>query len=154
MRELLLLGLIARDEVGKGSDVGKRLVELRAKRVQENLSRRKPVRPAAPAGGGGAGAAATIKDTGCAPGSTLVGIRSYNLNLRLRVTLGQPKGEGGHIKGAFEVLDAGDGRYANALTPFVGRQVPDAGELIEAVRGQEPTASHFLNAGSLRVEGQ
>ena len=40
IRELLLLGLIARDQIKKKSKLGKELVDLRAKRLEENKKRR------------------------------------------------------------------------------------------------------------------
>jgi len=40
VRELLLLGLIARDEIARGSDAGKRLSELRKARLSQNELRR------------------------------------------------------------------------------------------------------------------
>jgi 5-methylcytosine-specific restriction endonuclease McrA len=41
IRELLLLGLIAKDEIRKMSSVGKSLLELREKRLSKNIKRRK-----------------------------------------------------------------------------------------------------------------
>jgi hypothetical protein len=40
IRELVLLGLIARDEIASGSDAGKRLSELRRERLSQNELRR------------------------------------------------------------------------------------------------------------------
>ncbi len=40
MRELLLLGLIARDEIAKGSKTGLALSILREKRLEQNAGRR------------------------------------------------------------------------------------------------------------------
>jgi 5-methylcytosine-specific restriction endonuclease McrA len=44
LRELLLLGLIAKDETKKNSEVGKRILELKEKRLLKNLGRRKGAR--------------------------------------------------------------------------------------------------------------
>ncbi len=44
VRELLLLGLIARDEITKSTIVGKRLDELREKRLAKNIARRQSSR--------------------------------------------------------------------------------------------------------------
>jgi len=41
IRELLLLGLIAQDEVNKGTIIGKSLIQLREKRLINNNKRRK-----------------------------------------------------------------------------------------------------------------
>lgn len=41
IRELLLLGLIAKDEIKKGTNTGKALVKLRGKRLLNNSKRRK-----------------------------------------------------------------------------------------------------------------
>jgi hypothetical protein len=40
VRDLLLLGLVARDEIDKGSQVGKTLTALRERRLKQNASRR------------------------------------------------------------------------------------------------------------------
>ena len=42
LREALFLGIIAIKEMKRGSDVGKRIVELKEKRLAENRRRRKP----------------------------------------------------------------------------------------------------------------
>ncbi len=42
VRELLLLGLIARDEVRKGFSLGRALLKLREQRLSKNKSRRRP----------------------------------------------------------------------------------------------------------------
>jgi hypothetical protein len=155
IRELLLLGLVARDEVNRKSTLGARLLELREKKLAENLGRRRSSRPSS-TGGPAATLAfdSTVKETGCPAGSVLVGVRSYNLGLRLRVSRGQEKGGGGRIKGGFEILSGGDGSYAAVLSKFVGRLASDAGDFVGLVQAEEPKASHFLNAGSLRVEVQ
>ena len=46
VRELLLLGIIAKDEVRKSTSTGKAIEELRARRLSENVRRRKPRRVA------------------------------------------------------------------------------------------------------------
>jgi 5-methylcytosine-specific restriction endonuclease McrA len=45
IRELLRLGLIARDEIKKSTATGKRLFELHEKRLAQNKSRRKSTKP-------------------------------------------------------------------------------------------------------------
>ena len=44
MRDLLFLGLIARDEVQKQTGVGRVLVQLREARLTKNRLRRKPIK--------------------------------------------------------------------------------------------------------------
>lgn len=44
VRELLLIGLVAVDEIKKGSLIGKQLEDIRAKRLEHNLSRRRSYR--------------------------------------------------------------------------------------------------------------
>ena len=48
VRELLFLGLIGRDEIAKSTSVGLMLVQLREKRVAQNMRRRKSIAPISP----------------------------------------------------------------------------------------------------------
>lgn len=43
IRELLFLGLIAKDQIKKGNDVGKELIDLKKKRLQDNTKRRRRI---------------------------------------------------------------------------------------------------------------
>ncbi len=47
VRELLFLGLIARDEIAKSTVVGEKLDELREKRLKQNIARRQSTKKAA-----------------------------------------------------------------------------------------------------------
>jgi 5-methylcytosine-specific restriction endonuclease McrA len=42
VRDLLFLGIIARDEITKGTVAGRRLADLRAKKLAQNVTRRRP----------------------------------------------------------------------------------------------------------------
>ena len=42
LREALFLGIIAIKEIGRKSEVGRKLIELKTKRLSENLKRRRP----------------------------------------------------------------------------------------------------------------
>ncbi len=101
----------------------------------------------------------TVKDTGALATSILIGVDDHNRGLRIQIDEDQEQ-SGKTIVGAFDVLDAGNGKYANAFEPHVGKRYESAKDMIadvqntantiEALRDSEPT--HFLLGSNLKVE--
>ena len=94
---------------------------------------------------------ATVHATGAAAGSVLKGISPHNKDLRLRVYQDQAKSDGGPIQGVFQLLHAGDNKYAAILDGFVGRDLT-AAELLVAIRRDYPQCVSVVNASALAVE--
>jgi len=98
----------------------------------------------------------TVLQTGAPAGAILTGAEDVNRDLRVRILKEQKPGHGGWIKGAFELLDAGIGAYANALRPLVGEQFVKVRELLDRIHA-EPSASKakwLLNGNMLRLESR
>jgi hypothetical protein len=75
-----------------------------------------------------------VASTGCEKGDILIGAYLSNRNIKIRVFCAQNKGDNLQIKGDFDLLDVGTGKYAEAMAEFVGRHFDNAQELIEPLR--------------------
>lgn len=95
--------------------------------------------------------AGTVEETGASFGDTLEGAEEHNRKLLVKIFADQEKGHGGRIEGNIKIVDAGTGKYSEFLLPLVGAQPRSAAEIIEFVRGNAETATHFLNANTLKV---
>jgi hypothetical protein len=93
-----------------------------------------------------------VNNTGARSGCILRGVASQNEGLRLRVLQDQPKGEGGPIKGRFEILDVGDNKHSDSLQELLGATT-DAEEVITVIRRAHPGCVSVVNANLLMVEG-
>lgn len=93
----------------------------------------------------------TVEETGASFGDILEGTEEHNQKLCVKIFADQEKGHGGRIKGNIKVIDAGTGKYSEFLQPLVGSEPRSAAEIIEVVQKQAWTATHFLNANTLRV---
>ncbi len=58
---------------------------------------------------------------------------------------------GGPIRGAFDLLDAGDNMHAKALAPLVGQRT-DAEHLLAVIRRAHPMCVNVMNATILMIE--
>ena len=92
-----------------------------------------------------------LHQVGAAAGSVLCGVGWANLGLRLRVLDDQPRGEAGPVAGRFILLDAGEGKHAEALRALLGRET-DAGEVLAAIRRDNPGCVSVVTACRLAVE--
>jgi hypothetical protein len=92
-----------------------------------------------------------VKATGAPAGAVLQGSFQFNEGLRVRVHEQQQPGYGGRIVGAFELLDAGTGKYASYLKGLVGQTFSTAKELIDRVSVQPGAekCTHILNCNTL-----
>ena len=97
----------------------------------------------------------TIKTTGAAAGDVLVGVESdANIGLAVEIVASQPIGEGGRIKGPFNILHAGNGRYADGINILLREQAAFQTASGFLLKLQElpgcAKATHILNANALR----
>jgi|SRR5262250_3025441 len=100
----------------------------------------------------------TVKETGARAEQFLIGIEEHPLNRGLRIKIHQPQepGDGGRVKGSFDLVAEGTGTYAQYLRQYIGESFLSAAELINRVRKQGGKAldcTHFLNCHKLRVNG-
>lgn len=95
----------------------------------------------------------TVKETGAKAGDVLIGIEGSNRNLQIRIHRNQEAGDGGRVKGSFDLLDAGDGAYAEYLSKFIGESFLAASELIESVAGKSGAqkCTHVVNLNMMKV---
>ncbi len=93
-----------------------------------------------------------VSDSGAQGGCILSGAAPHNMGLRLRVLLDQPKGDGGPIKGRFQILDAGSNKHSDSLQSLLG-VTTDAQEVITIIRRAHPGCVSVVNANILMVEG-
>jgi len=155
IRELLVLGLVARDAIDRGGDIGTKLRALRVARDARNRSRRTARRlvsgmPASDLADEARHPERVVKATGAKGGDLLIGVRPINLAMRLRITTDQQPGVGGRIRGGFRLLDAGSGTYSAALGPLVGRDFAEASDLIALLRRREPKVTYLVHTNSLQ----
>ena len=94
----------------------------------------------------------TVKETGANPLQILVGFNELNRGLRIKVYSKQTP-EGGRITGHFDLVSAGDGKYASILKKIDEKRFENAKELIDKVcaLGGEKCA-HILNRNELKIE--
>jgi hypothetical protein len=93
----------------------------------------------------------TVSTCGAGAGCVLRGVSLSNEGLRLRVSEAQPRGGDGAVKGRFVILDVGDNRHSEALTPFLHRTT-DAEEVRDAIRRRYAGAVNVVNANILVPE--
>ena len=55
-----------------------------------------------------------VRDTGCEKGDILIGPYPSNRDMKIRVSCAQDKGDNLQIKGGFDLLEAGTGKYRNS----------------------------------------
>jgi hypothetical protein len=94
---------------------------------------------------------ATVDRTGATAGSVLKGVAPHNKDVRLKIYRDQPRGDGGPIQGAFQLLHAGDNKYSAILDGFLGWDLT-AEELLLAIRQEYPQCVSSVNASALAVE--
>src|SRR5207245_5149226 len=93
-----------------------------------------------------------VSDTGAIKDSILIGIAPHNEGLRLKILQDQPRGDGGPIKGALQILDVGDNKHSESLRTLLGRST-NAEEVITLIRTAHPSCVNVVNANILTVEG-
>jgi hypothetical protein len=67
---------------------------------------------------------------GAKAGDRVVGLHPKNRGLILKLRQDQLRGESGSVKGRFDVIEAGDGDYADYIAGFIG-QTLNASEMTE-----------------------
>ena len=95
----------------------------------------------------------TVVNTGANSGALLEGMEPRNMALRLKVHQDQDPEKGGRIIGSFDLLEAGNGTYAQYFKPLVGQSFCNAAELIDLV-ASDPNANkcrHVLNCNGLKL---
>lgn len=97
-----------------------------------------------------------VASTGSEKGDILIGAYVSNRNMRIRVSCAQNKGDNLQIEGDFDLLDAGTGKYAEAMAEFVGRHFENGQELIEPLRKKRGVdkCTFILHKDMLQVERQ
>lgn len=98
----------------------------------------------------GAGAKA-VSQCGASAGSVLFGAGMNNQGLRLRVCQAQFRGSDGPIQGGFVILNVGDNKHSESLTPLLNRMT-NAGEVVRLIRERHPSCVSVTNANILVVE--
>lgn len=93
----------------------------------------------------------TVAANGAPAGSVLVGTGRANRGLRVRVSQAQDPTSGGPIVGAFLLLDAGRGLYAELLAPLVGT-LTDAAAVLALQRQRSRSAICVVNSNILQLE--
>jgi hypothetical protein len=93
-----------------------------------------------------------VSDSGAQGGCILTGAAPHNVGLRVKVFRDQPKGDGGPIKGQFQILDAGTNKHSDSLQRLLGLMT-DADEVIAIIRRAFPGCVSVVNANILTVEG-
>lgn len=93
----------------------------------------------------------SVEARGAAAGCVVRGGGMNNQGVRIKVLCEQPKGNGGAIRGAFVLLDAGDNRHAGALRPLVGLET-NAEEVLRVTRRDVPSCLSVANANILVPE--
>jgi hypothetical protein len=88
---------------------------------------------------------------GAAAGSVLCGSGMNNQGLRLRVSQAQARGTNGPLQGAFVILDVGENKHSDSLTPLLNRMT-NAAEVLERIREQSPGCVSVANVNILISE--
>lgn len=88
---------------------------------------------------------------GAPAGSVLCGSGMNNQGLRLRVCQTQIRGIDGPIRGGFVILDVGDNKHAESLTPLLN-QLTNAVEVLERIRERHPGCVSVANGNILVPE--
>ena len=94
-----------------------------------------------------------VKDKGAKVGDILVGIKPSNRDLRVRVHQSQ-NADRKQIRGSFDLISAGTGQYAAAMSGLEGTTFQTAKDLIEIVRGKSGNekCTYILHGDMLRVD--
>ena len=92
-----------------------------------------------------------VSQTGAKTGCILCGAAPNNTGLRLRLLQDQPKGQGGPIGGAFQILDVGNNKHSEFLEDLLGRTT-DAEEVVRLIRREYPGCVSIVNANILVLE--
>ena len=95
--------------------------------------------------------ARSVEARGAAGGSVVRGVGAGNAGVRIRVLCEQPKGQGGPLRGAFVILDAGDNKHSAALLALVGQET-DAAEVLRVSRRDSPCCISVANTNILVPE--
>ena len=85
---------------------------------------------------------------GAEPDAVLRGVGEHNRGLLLRSTEAQARGHDGPIQGPFVIVDVGDNRHSDTLSPLLNK-VTDAGEVLALLRKKHPACVSVVNANSL-----
>lgn len=93
----------------------------------------------------------TAEACGVAAGCVLRGSGIHNQGLRLKVLHDHPRGDGGPLRGAFVILDAGDNVHTHLLEHLVGRATT-ADEVARLIRRDNRSCVNVANANILRPE--
>lgn len=92
-----------------------------------------------------------VSQTGAKSGCILCGAGPNNTGLRLRILQDQPRGEGGPLRGSFQILNVGDNKYSEFLEGLLGRAT-DAEEVVRLIRREHPGCVSIVNANILVLE--
>ena len=91
--------------------------------------------------------------TGAKSGDILKGCGDKNCGLRIKVESPQHVGNGGRVKGRFQLVSAGTGEYSDSLKEYEGMTVSDVKHLINEVAAKGQTACrHIFNMNMMALE--
>lgn len=96
----------------------------------------------------------TVKETGAEADDVLVGISAkHNTGILVRIFEKQEKDSGGRIRGAFEILHEGTGKYSEGIKTVTvsKREFDTVDEFVQTVGKQKGChdCTHLLNANAL-----
>jgi len=93
----------------------------------------------------------SVKYTGASADSLLIGMKSANEELIIRIYENQKRNFGGRIQGVFRLINAGTGNYSHYIKEFEGKDV-EADELVEYIGEKEGKHNiHIFNCNMLKM---
>ncbi|OAI40623.1 hypothetical protein AYO40_04675 [Planctomycetaceae bacterium SCGC AG-212-D15] len=93
----------------------------------------------------------TVSVHGAPAGSILCGAGVNNQGLRLRISQEQSRGNSGPIQGLFMIMNTGDNKHSDSLTPLLNRTT-DAATVVRVTRERYAGCVSVANANILVVE--